>query len=103
MVERVEVAAEWIRATAVRAAQGERHALHRGALRVGHAGQRLEVRVQVDEARRNDQTGRVDDTLRAGDRNRTALDAHDLTVRDGDVTAKARRAAAVDDRAAGDD
>ena len=103
VVERVEVRTERPRTAAVRTAQRERDALHRRALRVGHLGERLRVRVQIDEAGRDDQSARVDRALRERRRDRPALDAYDVIARDGDVAAIARRSGAVDDRAVRDE
>ena len=59
--------------------------------------------MQVDESRRDDQSARVDRSLRQSRRNRAALDAHDAIADDRDVAAISRRARAIDDRAVRDD
>ena len=60
---------------------------------------RVVVRVRVDEARRDDETRRVDDLGRVlVDR----ADGNDAPVADADVGAPRRRARAVDEQAAAD-
>ena len=61
---------------------------------------RVVVRVRIDEARRHDLAGRVDDPRRVGER---AADRHDAAALDADVAEIGRQPGAVDHLAAADD
>jgi hypothetical protein len=63
-LERIEIRAERPRAAAVGPAECQSHTLHRRALRLRNVHHRIEVRVQIDEPRRDDQPARIDDPLR---------------------------------------
>ena len=69
-------------------------------LGAGMVGKIVGVGVDVDEAWRDDEPGRVDALARVALRDRA--DGRDASVLDGDVGAPRRRAGAIDDLAAGD-
>ena len=101
--DRIQIRTERPRTAAVRAAERERHALRRRALRVGHLRQRIEMRVEIDESRRDDQSARIDRAFCRSRRDAAAFDANDAIADDRDVAAISRRSGAVDDRPVRDD
>jgi hypothetical protein len=93
----IEVLTNRPRPTTIWSAERGRHPLPQRTLRIRLLRQRLEVGVEVDESRRDDAIGGVNDATRTGGAERSARNESDTVAIDRDVGPKASRPGAVND------
>ena len=99
-VDHAKVGAERRRASAVGTSERQRYTLADMTLRVRHPGDRLDVRMEIDETGRHDEPRGVDDARDASPYDRLARHRHYPAVAHQDVGTETWRARPIDDRAA---